>query len=337
LTQCAARESGHVTSAGSDTDHPHAPDLEVVEVSRRSPIKAWAHGYPFRTVRWHFHPEYEIHLVTATSGRSFIGDYVGNFSPGNLVIVGPNLPHNWISDIGRDTSVDRRSIVIQFSETFVRDCVTLLPELGPVDAWLRRASRGLEAIESASAHLRRGFEDLLCSEGAIRIGLFFQLLGRLSRIEYRPLASEHYTPRPDFYASQPMNRVLEQITQNLSENITQAEMAELSGFSAPAFSRAFKQHTGVTFVRYVNLLRINKACDLLRSTSLSVADICYQVGFNNLSNFNRQFLALMKVSPSGYRLAQQELTQPAARDRPGTTRPSPRLNTVRAPEPLVTL
>ena len=75
------------------------PDLEVVQIGRGESFKAWEHGYPFRTVRWHFHPEYEIHHVVATAGRYFVGDFIGEFEPGNLVLTGPNLPHNWVSDV----------------------------------------------------------------------------------------------------------------------------------------------------------------------------------------------------------------------------------------------
>ncbi|MGY3365171.1 hypothetical protein ACVWZL_002296 [Bradyrhizobium sp. GM2.4] len=75
------------------------PDLEVVQIRRGESFKAWSHGYPFHTVRWHFHPEYELHQVVATSGRYFVGDFIGDFEPGNLVLTGPNLPHNWVSDL----------------------------------------------------------------------------------------------------------------------------------------------------------------------------------------------------------------------------------------------
>jgi AraC-like DNA-binding protein len=288
-------------SVPNHSESPAIPDLEVVDVSRRSPLKAWAHGYPFRTVRWHFHPEYEIHLVTSTSGRSFIGDYVGSFVPGNLVIVGPNLPHNWISDIARDEVVPRRSIVVQFSGQFIRDCMAVLPELGSIEPLLLKAARGIEAVQGADVEVKPIFDAMLDAEGVSRIGLFFQLLGKLQSIEFRCLASDRFTPQPDMYANQPLNRVIEHVTHSLGESITQAEMAEISGFTPSAFSRAFKAHTGMTFVRYVNRLRIDRACELLVNSSQSVADICYQVGFNNLSNFNRQFVDVKALSPSSFR------------------------------------
>src|SRR3954466_8626188 len=81
------------------------PDLEVVQIRPGESFAAWAHGYPYRTVRWHFHPEYELHMVVATTGRYFVGDFIGEFAPGNLVLTGPNLPHNWVSDLPKDTSI----------------------------------------------------------------------------------------------------------------------------------------------------------------------------------------------------------------------------------------
>ncbi|TIP54810.1 MAG: AraC family transcriptional regulator, partial [Mesorhizobium sp.] len=74
---------------------------------------------PFRTVRWHFHPEYELHLVVATTGRYFVGDFIGEFEPGNLVLTGPNLPHNWVSDVPPGETVPLRGRVVQFSEEFI--------------------------------------------------------------------------------------------------------------------------------------------------------------------------------------------------------------------------
>lgn len=277
------------------------PDLEVVDVPRESSFKVWAHGYPFRTVRWHFHPEYEIHLVTETSGRSFIGDYIGTFAPGNLVMTGPNLPHNWISDIARGEAVARRGIVIQFTSGFIEGCKTVMPELRMLEPMLQRAACGIEFADGTGDAARPLFEAMLTASGAERLGQFFRLLSLLQGASYRQLASDGFLPKPEIYVSEPLNHVIDHIARNLGEELTQTELAQLSGYTPTAFSRAFRRHTGLTFVRYVNRLRIDRACDLLMTTEDSVADICYRVGFNNLSNFNRQFMAMKAMSPSLYR------------------------------------
>lgn len=276
------------------------PDLEVVDLPRAS-LSVWSHGYPFRTVRWHFHPEYEIHLVTATTGRAFIGDYVGSFAPGNLVMIGPNLPHNWISDVAKGETVAERCIVVQFSAGFIRGCIGLMPELAGLEALLARAASGIEFAAGTGAAARPVIEALRDSSGPARIGYFFRLLGLLLQAEGRPLASEAYRPCPEAYAVEPLNHVIDYVARNLAEDLTQTDLAALSGFSPSAFSRAFKRHTGQTFVRYVNRLRINRACDLLMTGEASVADICYGVGFNNLSNFTRHFQALKGMPPSAFR------------------------------------
>ena len=106
------------------------PDLEVVQIRPGDSFAAWSHGYPYRTVRWHFHPEYEIHHVVATTGRYFVGDFIGEFEPGNLVLTGPNLPHNWVSDVpqGRERSASLPHHAVQRRLHRRRDAGAL-PEL----------------------------------------------------------------------------------------------------------------------------------------------------------------------------------------------------------------
>jgi AraC-like DNA-binding protein len=277
------------------------PDLEVVDVPRESSFKVWAHGYPFRTVRWHFHPEYEIHLVTETTGRSFIGDYIGTFAPGNLVMTGPNLPHNWISDIPKGEVVAQRGIVTQFTSEFIDGCMAVMPELRTLSPMLASAASGIEFAQGVGAKARPCIEAMLAATGPERVGHFFRLMALLEKADYRQLASDGFRPRPEVYARDPLNHVIDHIARNLCEDLTQTELAELSGYTPTAFSRAFQKRTGLTFVRYVNRMRIDHACELLATTDDGVADICFQVGFNNLSNFNRHFMAMKNISPSAFR------------------------------------
>lgn len=72
------------------------PDLEIVPTHRDESFRAWVHDYPHSVAKWHFHPEYEIHLIQASHGKVFVGDHIGDFGPGNLIVTGPNLPHNWV-------------------------------------------------------------------------------------------------------------------------------------------------------------------------------------------------------------------------------------------------
>ena len=277
------------------------PDLELVQMPRHESFKAWAHGYPYRTVRWHFHPEYEIHLVTETSGTYLVGDHVGPFEPGNLVMTGPNLPHNWISAVGPEP-VPRRSLVLQFGQSLIDGALALFPELDAVAPLLAESRHGVLFPRETAA----GAEPLLAAlthlTGPARIERFMALLALLAGTPGRKtLASGAYEAEPTHYLASTMNGVLLHIQNNVTTRLYEADLARLSGLSTSAFSRRFRKHTGQNFVHYVNRLRVDLACQLLIQDRLSVTAICYETGFNNVSNFNRQFLALRAMSPSSYR------------------------------------
>lgn len=279
------------------------PDLEVVQIRRGESFKAWSHGYPFHTVRWHFHPEYEIHQVVATSGRYFVGDFIGQFEPGNLVLTGPNLPHNWVSDLPVDVAVPLRGRIIQFSEEFIGDAMKLMPELSGLGALLESSRRGVLFSGNTSKELAPLMEEIVAAKGVRRIELFMMILGTLCRARGAlPLSSPNYLPDPSGYMSAGMNKALAFIRENLTQPFGEADLATIAGQSQSAFSRSFRRHTGMSLVQYVKRLRINLACQILMSDEhASITDICFQVGFNNLSNFNRQFLAEKGMPPSRFR------------------------------------
>lgn len=300
------------------------PALELVNVGADACLKVWSHGLPFPTVRWHFHPEFEIHLITATRGRSFVGDYIGRFEPDNLVIVGPNVPHNWLSDVPAGTVVEERCIVLQFTGAFAAGCVALFPELGFLRTLLDSAGRGLEFTACTGAAARPIMRRMLESTGARRIELFFSLVALLGESPApRPLAGIEHRPNPDLYLRQPLNHVLAQIAANPSSDLRESDLAALSGYSPSTFSRAFRRKTGTSFVRYLHGIRLNRACELLIADDMLVAEICYDVGFNNLANFNRQFRAHKGMSPSEFRRRHRENTISTAA-RPNRAAPSRR-------------
>jgi AraC-like DNA-binding protein len=279
------------------------PDLEVVQIGRAESFKAWGHGYPFRTVRWHFHPECELHHVVATSGRYFIGDFIGNFAPGNLVLTGPNLPHNWVSHLPAGTGVPLRSRILQFSEQFVRDATALLPELSSFLPVLELSRRGALFAPETAARVGPMLADLIEATEVRRIELFMSIVGTLSRAQgIRPLTSADYHPDPSGFMVTGINEALAYINANLTEPFSEKELAAISRLSASGFSRSFRRHTGMALGQYVNRLRINLASQLLMSESgACITDICFASGFKNISNFNRQFLRQKGMSPSRFR------------------------------------
>jgi transcriptional regulator GlxA family with amidase domain len=163
---------------------------------------------------------------------------------------------------------------------------------------------------------------MLAGDRFARPALFLQILeGLLRDRERRMLASVGYRVQPAIYMTQPLNHVLEHIARNLSCDLRETELAALSGYTPSAFSRAFHRQTGMTFTAYVNGLRINRACRLLTTSDKLVTEICYDVGFNNVSNFNKRFQSVTGTTPRDYRnrhrendrLVQAEERQPRSR------------------------
>ncbi len=278
------------------------PSLELVNVGTDACLKIWSHGLPYPTVRWHFHPEYEIHLITTTSGRTFVGDYIGKFGPDNLVLLGPFVPHNWLSDVQPRSAVAERCLVLQFTEAFITGCVSLFPELGFLPAMLKAAMRGLEFDTATGTAARPILRRMLASNGPQRIELFFSLMSLLHEAPPpRPLASVRHRPTPELYMQDPLNHTVAQIAANPASDLRENELAALSGYTPSGFSRAFKRKTGTSFVRYLHGIRLNRACELLITGDAHVTAICFEVGFNNIANFNRQFRACKGMSPSEFR------------------------------------
>jgi len=260
------------------------------------------HDYPHMVAKWHFHPEYEVHVITASSGKFFVGDFIGDFGPGNLVLTGPNLPHNWVSNLGAGEHVDARDLVLQFSRPFADRMLGAIPELSPLQDLLEGAARGLQFSDALGRSIIPLMQDLAQASGARRVVLMMSVLEQLASCrERKPLAGPGYDLDAQRHMSSTINQVLSCIRQNLGGNLRESDVAELAGMSVSSFTRFFKRHTGCTFIQYQNGLRLNEACELLMCTELSVTEVCYRVGFNNLSNFNRQFLAHKGMPPSRFR------------------------------------
>lgn len=264
-------------------------------------IRCLEHGYPTPLARWHFHEEFELHLIVATSGKAFVGDWIGQFQPGHLVLTGPGLPHNWISLDVPDEGVARRDAVIQFGHKELIEASVLFPELSDVLPLLERARNGIEFFgfeQRADEHFMR----IKRSRGLRRIAAFLEFLDELARCsDYRLLSTVQLQTSEDAQSIDRINWIVELITADPAKAPSLVDLADRFGMSQSAFSRFFRKETGNTFTDFVNRVKINRACQLLMETDLYVSNICYQVGFNNLANFNRRFAAFKGVTPSEFR------------------------------------
>jgi len=264
-------------------------------------IRCLAHGIPSPLVRWHYHDEYELHLITATTGKVFVGDYIGHFQPGHLVLTGPRLPHNWISGDAPPQGVPLRDRVIQFAHEPIEQAAELIPELKEVLPLLERAKFGIEFFGVSEVALAL-FERIAASRGLARLAGFSELMAMLARCrEFRALSSVQLQSTEDDDAVARVNAVLSYISEHINEPLAMADVCARLRMPESRFSRFFRRATGNTFTDFVNRMRITKACQLLMETDRYVTTICYEVGFNNVANFNRRFLEIKGMTPTDFR------------------------------------
>lgn len=252
---------------------------------------------------WHFHPEIELTLIQESSGQRFVGDSIESFDAGDLVMIGPNLPHYWKSSVDKKGKGRRaRAVVLQFRADFLGEEWWEFPEMRSIAGLLRRAQRGIRFRGSFVSEVEGQLEALLDQKGGRLLGGLLELLEDLSRTRrYDVLSSEGFLPTLDTSTRDRINRCHDYVFRNFREEITLAGAARAVGMSEQAWSRYFKSVTGNTFSRFVNEVRIGHACRLLVETDLSIAEIAYECGYGSLSNFNRRFLELRGSSPKIFR------------------------------------
>ncbi|SKA95287.1 AraC-type DNA-binding protein [Thiothrix eikelboomii] len=264
-------------------------------------IRCLEHGAPNQLIRWHYHEEYELHLIVETTGKVFVGDYIGRFEPGHLVLTGPRLPHNWISSELPEQGVPVRDMALQFSDEPLRQASTHLPELCEALPLLERAKHGIEFMGMSEQAYERIMK-IRQSAGLQRFSEFVALLSLLTRHQdYRLLSNVQLQSFDDDVSLRQISEVVDYITANYANQFALIDIAKRVGMSESRFSRYFRRATGNTFTDFVNRLRVNRACQLLMETDQYVSTICYNVGFNNIANFNRRFMELKGMTPSDFR------------------------------------
>ncbi|MBD8595307.1 AraC family transcriptional regulator [Pseudomonas sp. CFBP 8758] len=280
------------------------PDLEVILARPDQTFRWYEHDYPYSLARWNHHPEFEIHLIRQGSGKLVAGDYIGPFGPGHVALIGPGLPHDWMGDLATAERLVARDVVLQFDGTTLLECRSVWPELAELKGLFDRAQRGIEFHAATAVEAAVLLERIGQANGLRRLTLFLQLIDTLANAppsEFRVLASACYSPSLDEYSTQRINQAFDYLTRQLTAEVRMSVIAAQLGMSEAGFSRFFKRMTGHGFIDLMRKLRVQRACRLLAQTQRSVADICFEVGYENLSNFNRHFRHEMQQTPSEYR------------------------------------
>lgn len=283
----------------------HRPaDLEVILPGPDQSFRWYEHDYPYDLARWNHHPEYEIHLIRQGSGKLLAGDYIGPFTAGHVALIGPGLPHDWMGDMAPGERIAGRDVVLQFDGASLLNLQGSLPELSELKTLFELAQRGIEFTGATARDAAVLLESIGEAQGLHRLIQFLDLLGTLARApkrDIRVLASAYYSPSLDARSSERINQAFDYLINELTSDLRLSVIAERVGMSEAGFSRFFKRITGHGFIDLMRKLRVQRACRLLVQTQLSVAEICFEVGYENVSNFNRHFRHEMDQTPSDYR------------------------------------
>nr|WP_318532672.1 AraC family transcriptional regulator [Ramlibacter tataouinensis] len=284
-------------------EHPFSrdPSLGYEAPDESTVIHCVAHGFPSPLARWHCHDEYELHLIIASAGRAFVGDYIGDFEPGHLVLTGPRLPHNWISYELPAEGLKVRDLGIQFPHAPIEAAMKALPEMAEVLPLLERARHGIEFFglaDAAQAH----WHHVKGAKGLARLTAFCQYMTDLVRCkDYRLLSHAHVLTPDENVQFDLIDAVMHRVLGDLAKPVSMQEMASSLGMGHQQFARLFRRSTGGTLTDFVNRIRVNYACKLLMESDHTISRVCYEAGFNNVSNFNRRFMEIKGITPSGYR------------------------------------
>ena len=264
-------------------------------------VRCVEHGSPTQLERWHCHDEFELQLIVGAHGQAFVGDYVGHFEPGHLVLTGPRLPHNWISTDLPPSGIEVRSLVVQFRGDPLLNAMRAIKELEDLQTLLDRARHGIEFFGVSDA-VRDRFYRIRQSHGLERFVEFIGMLCILQRCsDYRLLSSAAMDGIGPSDARSTINAVVQFVNERYAESLSIADAAAHVNMPEARFSRYFSKTTESTFGNFVNRIRVQKACELLMHTEQHVSSICYAVGFNNIANFNRRFREIKQMTPSEFR------------------------------------
>jgi AraC-like DNA-binding protein len=254
---------------------------------------------------WHYHQEFELSFITEGAGKRIVGDSVEEFHPGDLIFIGPRIPHVWFPEeryIRQHSGRTLESVYMLFNHDILPDTLTALPEFENIRKAITLSERGARITGDTLNEVSRIMLQLPYMSRIKRLMFFYEimdLIGRSNSFAY--LASEQYVKTKSETNNSRINKIHEFLMKNYQDNVDLEKVSEVVHMAPASLCRFFKSSTGLTVFEYLNKIKIDLACKLLLNTDLSIVHISYDCGFNNLSHFNKQFRKFLGQTPSQFR------------------------------------
>ena len=280
------------------------PILRKVDSNAEHSFSVRENIYPFLYNYWHYHPEVELTYIRKSSGTRLAGDSIERFTDGDLILLGTNLPHMWRNDdiyFQQDSNHHIESIAIHFREDFWGKDFLELPEHRHIRQLLSLATRGFQIMGKTHKKIIDMMEEILHLKKARRVMHLVSMLDIIAQSkELRYLASQGFVDQYKIDPNDKINEIYQYTLSNFKNGITIQDVAKHVHISPNYFCRYFKKRTSKTYIEFVTELRVGYACKLLLENNLNINQICYESGFNNVSNFNRKFKEITGQAPSQY-------------------------------------
>lgn len=248
---------------------------------------------------WHFHPELELIYINKGKGKTHIGNHLSYFNNSQLILIGSNLPHNGFTD---RLTANGTETTVQFKSNFLGDDFVNVPEMASIVSLFDRAKKGIRFKMDTKHVVGPKINELLKYDSLERVIKFLEILNYLALTDdYSLLNADGLAFETEPQDSKKIDTIFKHVNKNFQNHISLDEIANKVSMTVPAFCRYFKKATGKTFTQLVNEYRVVHATKLLNESEMSIADICFECGFNNFSHFNKQFNEITGKSASGYR------------------------------------
>lgn len=266
---------------------------------------------PFFFNKLHYHPEMELVYIIKGTGKQFIGDSIHYFKSGDMILVGENMPHLWRSDekyFSKKAASTCEAYVIHFTSDCFGAAFFNLPENKNLLTLLKKAKQGIRISGNTRTEIIQMMQESLNAASTKRIMLLINILDLVATsTNVKTICRQNAYLNFSASDSERINAICQYIMQHFNQIITLKEIAAVAHLSPNSFCRYFKSRIKKSFSIFLIEIRIGHACKLLAETEMPVADICFECGYNTISNFNKHFRSITKKSPLEYRTFCQKI------------------------------
>jgi AraC-like DNA-binding protein len=275
------------------------PQIQKLPLCEHSSFVADTFMTPHFETPWHFHIEYELGLIIQGKGKRIVGNHVSDYEEGNLTFLGPDLPHLFRKE---EPHALGGSLVIHFQDEFLGSSCRRIPEMQKINLLFQKSRFGIDIRGETRKIIAGKMREVLNLKGMDRLTCLLSLFTILADSTVYELLSGQEVSSLNFRDSDKLYKVFDYVMANFKDEISLDKMADITNMSYSGFCRYFKNRTKKNFTHFVNEIRIGHACKRLMESDISVTSICFESGFNNMTNFNEQFKRIVKCTPYQFKL-----------------------------------